>query len=72
MPAAITFTDEELTTLQELTDEHDPSAAVRAAVTEFVRHARRMRLIQLSGQVTMDDNWKDCEAAELGDGSDDV
>jgi hypothetical protein len=65
MPTIVDLTEQELAELKALTKQTDVTAAVRSAMTEYLRHARRMELKSLSGQVAMDDNWQALEAAEL-------
>lgn len=65
MTTTIDLADDELAELRDLTQESDPAAAARAAVHEYLRYARRMRLIELSDVVEMDDNWQELEALEL-------
>ncbi len=64
MPAQVLLTDEELNELRELTHVNDAEGAVRSALSEYRRYARRMLLKELSGQVTMQDNWRMMEDAE--------
>ena len=64
MTATINLTDDELKDLRDLTKIGDAAGAVRSALDEYRRYARRMRLKELSGQVAMDDNWRSLEAAE--------
>jgi hypothetical protein len=59
------LTEEELADLKELTKLDDPAEAVRAAMQDYVRYARRMQLKQLSGRIRIQDNWQELEAAEL-------
>ncbi|HEY2415702.1 MAG TPA: hypothetical protein VGI40_25915 [Pirellulaceae bacterium] len=65
MPTIIDLSEQEIAELKAFTKEAEPTAAVRSAMTEYLRLARRLQLKSLSGQVTMDDNWKALEAAEL-------
>jgi hypothetical protein len=65
MTTALDLTDEELSELRELTKEKDASAALRMALVEYIRYAKRMRLKELSGQVEMQDNWRELEKAEM-------
>lgn len=62
--ASIHLTDEELAELRELTRQTDAAAAVRAAMQDYVRHARRIQLKQLSGRIRIQDNWQELEAME--------
>ena len=64
MIATVELTDAELADLRALTHAADAQSAVRSALDEYRRYARRMRLKELSGQVAMDDNWRALEAAE--------
>jgi hypothetical protein len=45
--------------------------AIRVAMRDYIRYARRMRLKQLSGQVEMTDNWCQLEESEVGNLNDD-
>lgn len=65
MSTIVHLTEEELAELQRLTNESDPTNAVRAAMQDYLRYARRMRLKQLSGQIEMLDNWRQLEQQEL-------
>lgn len=42
----------------------DAQSAVRSALDEYRRSARRMLLKDLTGKVAMDDNWRLRESAE--------
>lgn len=64
MTATVELTEDELADLRDLTHAADAQSAVRSALDEYRRYARRMRLKELSGQVAMDDNWRALEAAE--------
>ncbi|HZJ15303.1 MAG TPA: hypothetical protein VFD27_09650 [Chthoniobacteraceae bacterium] len=64
MTATVHLTDEELNDLQELTHVDSAEGAVRTALDEYRRYARRMRLKEMSGQVAMQDNWRVMEDAE--------
>lgn len=65
MTTSVDLTDEELAGLKELTQQATASAAVRAAMLDYLRSARRARLRGLSGRVTMEDNWREFEELEL-------
>jgi hypothetical protein len=64
MPTVVDLTEEELAELRESTREADPAVAVRTAMREYLRYARRMQLKQLSGRVEMQENWAALESAE--------
>jgi hypothetical protein len=64
MTATVQLTDEEIKDLCDLTQVDNAEGAVRSALDEYRRYARRMRLKDLSGQVAMEENWREIEAAE--------
>jgi hypothetical protein len=64
MTATVELTEAEIADLRDLTRTADAQSAVRSALDEYRRYARRMRLKELSGQVAVDDNWCALEAAE--------
>ncbi len=63
--ASIHLTDEELAELRELTRQTDATAAVRAAMQDYMRHARRLQLKKLSGRIRIQNGWQELEAAEM-------
>lgn len=65
MPTVVNLTEQELADLKVYTNQTDDAAAVRTAMKEFLRFARRMRLKSMSGQVTMEENWQELEVLEL-------
>lgn len=67
MSTTVNLTEQELAELRAFTKETDDTAAIRSAMIEYLRLARRLQLKSLSGQVEMDDNWRALEAAELRD-----
>lgn len=64
MVTTVNLSDEELSDLKTLTKQDDPAEAVRVAMQDYLRHARRMQLKSLSGRVEMMDNWQELEQAE--------
>jgi hypothetical protein len=67
MPTVVELTEQELAELKAYTNEADAASAVRSAMAEYLRLARRIQLKALSGQVSMEDNWRALEASELRD-----
>jgi hypothetical protein len=65
MSTTVDLTEQELAELQAFTNEVEPTAAIRAAMSEYLRLVRRRQLKALSGHVEMEDNWQAREAAEL-------
>jgi hypothetical protein len=64
MATVVDLSEQELTELKALTRQTDAAAAIRMAMVEYVRYARRQQLKALSGQVQMEDNWAELERAE--------
>ena len=62
----IELSEQELAELRELTEQSDSTEAIRVAMRDYVRYARRMRLKQISGQVEMLGNWRELEHSEIG------
>jgi hypothetical protein len=71
MVTSIGLSEQELAELRDLTEQSDSMEAIRVAMRDYIRYARRMRLKQLSGQVEMTDNWRQLEESEVGDLYDD-
>ena len=71
MVTSIGLSEQELAELRDLTEQSDSMEAIRVAMRDYIRYARRMRLKQLSGQVEMTDNWRQLEDSEVGDLNDD-
>ncbi|MFM7931079.1 MAG: hypothetical protein ACKO9Q_25500 [Pirellula sp.] len=55
MVTSIELSEQELAELRDLTEQSDSMEAIRVAMRDYIRYARRMRLKQLSGQVEMID-----------------
>ena len=64
MSMTLELSESELSDLRELTRVADTQAAVRSALDEYRRYARRLRLKEFSGTVTMEENWPALEKAE--------
>jgi hypothetical protein len=67
MTTVIELTDQEIADLRAFTKQAEDAAAIRSAMMEYLRFARRMQLKALSGQVEMADNWRSLEAQEMSD-----
>ena len=65
MTTVIELSDQELSDLKTFTKQVEDAAAVRCAMTEYLRFARRMQLKELSGRVEMTDNWRTLESLEM-------
>ncbi len=71
MVTSIELSEQELAELRDLTEQSDSTEAIRVAMRDYIRYARRMRLKQLSGEVEMTDNWRQLEESEVGNLNDD-
>ena len=65
MTTVVELTPEEWTELQQFTESADPADAAHAAIREYLRYVKRQRLIELSNEVEMVDNWRELEEREL-------
>ena len=65
MVTEIELSESELAELKHATNQSDPAMAIRVAMCEYLRHARRMQLKSLSGNVEMLDNWQSLEQTEM-------
>jgi hypothetical protein len=65
MTTVLELPDDELAELQKLTKKKDVGAALRTAMREYIRYAKRLQLKKLAGKVKMQDNWAELEKLEL-------
>jgi hypothetical protein len=65
MTTVLELPDDELEELRKLTKKKDIAAALRMALREYIRYAKRMQLKKLAGKVTMRENWAELEKLEL-------
>jgi hypothetical protein len=65
MSTFVDLSEQELAELKTLTRQSDAAAAIRMAMSEYVRYVRRQQLKELSGQVQMEDNWAELEDTEM-------
>jgi hypothetical protein len=68
MSTMVDLSEAEIAELKALTKQTDVAAAIRAAMTEYIRYIKRMQLKQLSGKLQMEDNWSELERAEIEPG----
>jgi len=66
MGTYVDISDMELAELKALTNKSDAAEAVRVAMREYIRFARRQRLKELSGRVEMEERWRGLDRMELG------
>lgn len=72
MSTVVDLNETEARELLDLTQQPDLAHAVKLAMAEYIRHAKRMQLKRLSGKVTLEDNWREQEDAELREGGSDA
>ena len=66
MSVPLDLTQEEIAQLKDITKEPNDAQAVALAAREFLRRSRLQELKQASGRVDFVNNWRQLEAAELG------
>jgi hypothetical protein len=64
MTTVIDLTPEEIEELKAITGESEIAAAVRKAMTGYLRYARRQKVKGLSGHIERQDNWEQLESLE--------
>lgn len=57
MSTVVDLNETEARELLDLTQQPDLVHAVKLAMAEYIRHAKRMQLKRLSGKVTIEDHW---------------
>jgi hypothetical protein len=67
MPTVVDLSEQELAELRTCTKQSDDAAALRIAMTEYLRYVRRMELKAISGRVQMEENWQALEESERRD-----
>ena len=68
MVTTVDLSDQELEDLKNFTQQSNASDAIRAAMRDYLRYARRMRLKELPGTVEMIDDFDNQELeSESGD-----
>jgi hypothetical protein len=70
MVTSIELSDQELSELRDLTEQSDSEEAIRVAIRDYIRYARRARLKQLSGQVETNVDLHQLERSEICDHND--
>lgn len=66
MSVTLDLTQEEMAQLREVTKKPDDAQAIALASRDFLRRSRLQELKQASGRVDFVNNWRQLEAAELG------
>jgi hypothetical protein len=64
LPTVVDIPEQELAELKAFTTETEAVTAVRLAMTDSLRLARRLQLKTMPGQVEVEDHWKNLEEAE--------
>lgn len=64
MQTALNLSDREIEDLKRWSATQDAETAVRKTFEEFLRYLRRRQLLELPGQVQMDESWRELNGAE--------
>ncbi|MGD9854671.1 MAG: hypothetical protein AB7U20_06935 [Planctomycetaceae bacterium] len=67
MTTTVNLSEQEAADLRDYTEQDDLSSAASSAIREYLRYVKRMKLISLSNEIEMEDNWQELERRELDD-----
>ena len=65
MSTVVELTDQELADLKAFTGQANDAAAIRSAINEFLRNARRTQLQSISGRSDMKEDWQTVDTIEM-------
>ena len=65
MRTTLTIDDILAQDLMQATGQSSAVAAIRQALDDYLRQARKKKVLALRGQVQIDDNWRDLRALEV-------
>lgn len=66
MRTTLTIDDTQVQDLMQITGESSAVSAIRQALDEYVRQARKKKALALRGQLQIADNWRELRALEVG------
>ena len=58
MRTTLTIDDEVANTLMQITGKKSPVTAIRHALEDYLKQARKQKVLALRGQVQVEDNWR--------------
>lgn len=65
MRTTLTIDDVQAQDLMQATGQSSAVAAIRQALDDYLRQARKKKVLALRGQVQIDDNWRQLRALEV-------
>ena len=65
MRTTLTIDDMQAEDLMQATGQTSAVAAIRQALDDYLRQARKKKVLALRGQVQIEDNWRDLRALEV-------
>ena len=65
MRTTLTIDDVQAEDLMQATGQSSAVAAIRQALEDYLRQARKKKVLALRGQVQVEDNWRDLRALEI-------
>jgi Bacterial antitoxin of type II TA system, VapB len=65
MRTTLTIDDVQAEDLMQATGQNSAVAAIRQALDDYLRQARKKKVLALRGQVQIEDNWRDLRALEV-------
>jgi Bacterial antitoxin of type II TA system, VapB len=65
MRTTLTIDDVQAEDLMQATGQNSAVSAIRQALDDYLRQARKKKVLALRGQVQIEDNWRDLRALEV-------
>ncbi len=65
MRTTITIDDNQVKDLMQITGQNSAVTAIRQALDDYLRQARKKKVLALRGQVQIADNWREMRALEV-------
>lgn len=65
MRTTLTIDDIQVEDLMQATGQSSAVAAIRQALDDYLRQARKKKVLALRGRVQIEDNWRDLRALEV-------
>jgi hypothetical protein len=69
MRTTLTIDDMQVEDLMQATGQSSAVGAIRQALDDYLRQARKKKVLALRGQVQIEDNWRDLRALDVEGGS---
>ena len=65
MRTTLTIDDNQVKDLMQITGQSSAITAIRQALDDYLRQARKKKMLALRGQVQIADNWRELRALEV-------